>query len=184
MHQITVPDDWRYAAIRRDIEAGRLWKARDRLQGHLSELPADQVVLSMLGSVWYAMGDLPQAGRHWWLTERDDGHAVAARAAFEERFGRNARNVLRALPRPAKPEQYPESVRERLESLAMAADADTIGWRPSDGEPVDDESVDWDLEWSRSRRHRFAEIIAGLVVGVLTVIGAAVVVVWIYGILT
>ena len=72
MNGIRIPNDWRWGRVRADVDAGRLWKARDRLQGCLRAEPANQDVLDMLGAVWFAMGDLPQAGRHWWLTERED----------------------------------------------------------------------------------------------------------------
>ena len=75
MERILVPDDWRYSRIREDIDNGRLWKARDRLQGHLATAPADQVVLDLLGSVWFVMGDLPQGVAALdRVVERDDGH--------------------------------------------------------------------------------------------------------------
>ena len=144
MNGIRIPNDWRWGRVREDVDAGRLWKARDRLQGCLLAEPANQDVLDMLGAVWFAMGDLPAAGRHWWLTERDDEKAATARAAFYERFGHRAHEVLRALPRPAKPEHYPVSVRGRLEELVTAAKADGHGWHPSDWKPTPSE---WESGW-------------------------------------
>ena len=138
MNGIRIPNDWRWGRVREDVDAGRLWKARDRLQGCLLAEPANQDVLDMLGAVWFAMGQLPAAGRHWWLTERDDEKAATARAAFYERFGHRAHEVLRALPRPAKPEHYPVSVRGRLEEL-VTAKADGHGWHPSDWKPTPSE---------------------------------------------
>ncbi len=67
-----------------DFEAGRLWKARDRLQGHRAAAPADQEVLELLGLVHYAMGALPAAGLAWLLTAREGEDVDAARAAPEE----------------------------------------------------------------------------------------------------
>jgi hypothetical protein len=135
LNRITVPEGWRYAGVQDEIDAGRLWKARDRLQGHYSRDHADQVVLDLLGSVWYAMGDLPQAGRHWFLTERSDALATSARAAFHDRFGHDAAAVLRALPRPAAPTEYPDSVRLRLEELASIAGATDRRWYPEGWKP-------------------------------------------------
>jgi hypothetical protein len=154
MQRITVPETWEYARIREDIDAGRLWKARDRLQGHLRERPADQTVLGLLGDVWYAMGDLPQAGRHWWLTERDDDAASAARAAFYERFGTRPRGVLRALPRPARPEHYPDAVRRRLEEVVAAANEGGTTWRPADWKPMPEDP------WIPEGRHDVRDLAA------------------------
>jgi hypothetical protein len=55
---------------REDIADGRLWKARDRLTGALRASPSHQELLDLLGEVHYRMGDLPEAGRYWLLTER------------------------------------------------------------------------------------------------------------------
>ena len=183
MHGIRIPDDWRFMRIKEDIDAGRLWKARDRLQGHLRESPADQVVLDLLGSVWFAMGDMPQAGRHWWLTERKDENATAARDAFYERFGSDARGVLRALPRPARPEHYPESVRVRLEALTAAANAEGIGWRPDDWKLAEGESGSWD-PWKPDRRGEVLSVLALIGMIVLMLIGVVTVISWLVNLVT
>jgi hypothetical protein len=182
MNRITVPDGWRYAGVQDDIDAGRLWKARDRLQGHYSRNHADQVVLDLLGSVWYAMGDLPQAGRHWFLTERSDAAATDAREAFHERFSHDAGAVLRALPRPAAPSEYPDSVRLRLEELASIAGATDRrwypgGWKPSWWEDETDAESQSRLRAVGSRIVMIAIMgillfgIAALVIGVTTLVG-------------
>lgn len=136
MNGIRIPDDWRWARVREDVAAGRLWKARDRLHGHLIETPADQDLLDMLGAIWFQMGDLPQAGRYWFLTEREDEAAIEARTAFYERFGHQAPQVLRALPRPTRPELYPTTIRERLEDLARGLEPPFVwshpGWYAAD----------------------------------------------------
>ncbi len=179
MHPITVPNDRRFGRIRDDIQAGRLWRARDRLQGHLRQRRADQVVLRLLGEVHYAMGDLPQAGRHWWLTERDDEPAQAARAAFYERFGVKAAVILQALPRPAGPEEYPGPVRTRLEALVTAAAAEDYQWRPFGWTPPEPED-DWGEPWRQPLRDRVTEglavalvlsLLALAVVGFVTAVG-------------
>jgi hypothetical protein len=171
MDRITVPDSWRLARIREDIDAGRLWKARDRLQGHLNDAPADQVILDLLGQVWFAMGDLPQAGRHWWLTERDDEPARLARAAFTERFGDQPVGILRALPRPAPPDRYPASVAARLDALAAAIKAAGVRWEPSPWKWVDGEADGWSA-YEPTFVDRY-----GAVIGVVATIGLAALVV-------
>ena len=75
--------------VRTDIKEGRLWKARDRLHGLLQADPSNQEILGQLGEVCFRMGDLPQAGRYWYLTERSGEDVDLAALAFEERFGRN-----------------------------------------------------------------------------------------------
>jgi hypothetical protein len=170
MNGIRIPNDWRWGRVREDVDAGRLWKARDRLQGCLRAEPANQDVLDMLGAVWFAMGDLPQAGRHWWLTEREDEEATTARTAFYERFGHRA---------------HPVSVRGRLEDLVTAAKADGLDWQPSDWKPTPSE---WETEgygepYTRSRRERVTEVaVIGGFLGVLLV-GLATVVAWVFSVI-
>jgi hypothetical protein len=176
MKTIRVPGDWRFGRIREDIDNRRLWKARDRLHGYLVEEPANQDVLDMLGAIWFEMGDLPQAGRYWWLTERDDEPAIAARAAFYERFGKRAGQVIRALPRPTRPDLYPAPVQARLEALVAGLTMAFVwrppGWTP----PVDDALADRHLP----RQLRTGQIvllatclavITLLVVGLVTIVG-------------
>ena len=101
---------------RADLAAGRAWKARDRLLGALPAHGADQELLGLLGEVFFAMGDHPQAGRFWALTERDDEAARVARAAFEERTGGL---VARQLVVRAPLETYPPAVATRLRALGV-----------------------------------------------------------------
>jgi hypothetical protein len=100
---------------RRDIEAGELWRARDRLHSYVAQDPWHQGALDLLGEVFWRMGDAPLAGRSWYLTERDDGPAREARVAFERRFPLAGR---RAMLRAREPyDRYPSAVQARLASL-------------------------------------------------------------------
>src|SRR6267378_5768805 len=97
-----------------DIAAGRLWKARDRLTGHLRVDPANQPTLERLGDVYFRMGDMPQAGRAWFLTTREGPQWQAAEVAFYERYGKNPANVVAALRVGAAIDRFPAKVQERL----------------------------------------------------------------------
>lgn len=68
--------------VQDDLNAGRLWKARDRLLGARRIDPANQWVLNSLGEIYFKMGDLPAAGGVWFLSsspKKDDSgnHATA-----------------------------------------------------------------------------------------------------------
>lgn len=63
--------------VKADLKAGRLWKARDRLVGVLRANPTDQWALEQLGGVYFNMGDLPAAGRAWFLTGQSGPEIVA-----------------------------------------------------------------------------------------------------------
>jgi hypothetical protein len=63
------------ALARADLDEGRAWKARDRLDGLLTTRQDDEV-LDLMGEVRFAMGDLPAAGALWFVTGRDDETAA------------------------------------------------------------------------------------------------------------
>jgi hypothetical protein len=109
-----------------DIEAGRLWKARDRLDGYLATDPHDQQALVLLGEVCTRMGDLPAAGKYSYLTE--SWREGPAWDAFEERHGRSAARMLNALPAKPPLECYPPSVAARLGRLVDQAREDGHLW--------------------------------------------------------
>ena len=102
-----------------DIRDGRLWKARDRLNGSLVSRPGDQDCLSLLGDVYWQMKDQPKAGAAWFLTAREDSDAIAGRAAFAERFGNQADAMLKKLTIKAPIADYPIPVQERLRELIL-----------------------------------------------------------------
>ncbi len=106
---------------RADIEAGRLWKARDRLAGVIRFDRYDQIALDLLGEVHFAMGDLPAAGRHWFLTERSGPDVDRAREALEERYGNDPALILESIPLGGELERYPALVRSRIDELVEQA---------------------------------------------------------------
>jgi hypothetical protein len=105
---------------RRDIEEGRLWKARDRLTGGLVTAPTDQEALDLLGDVYYSMGDLPRAGTVWALTTRDDARAREAFDATRDRYGNDPGRILEALPVKAPFDDYPPAVAKRLRDMVAS----------------------------------------------------------------
>ncbi|NYG06798.1 hypothetical protein BJ986_001285 [Phycicoccus badiiscoriae] len=88
---------------RADLEAGREWKARERLVGHLAG-EFDAEALELLGEVNYAMRDLPAAGAAWFGTARRGHDVDEAVEAWRERHGDHFGQMWSSLPR---------SVRER-----------------------------------------------------------------------
>lgn len=114
-----------------DLKDGSLWKARDRLHGVLRSAPADQETLELLGSVYYEMGDLPNAGRYWFLTDRNDSQTEEAQAALHDRYP--FPELLRHIPARAPAEDYPPQVQVRIEELKTRADRGGAGWKPGQG---------------------------------------------------
>jgi hypothetical protein len=121
--------------VEADVKAGRLWKARDRLVGVLRVAPANQWALDQLGGIYFRMGDLPQAGRVWYLTPRQGSDWEAAEAAFYERYGRTPANVVAALHVRASIDKFPPEVQERLRTLQRRLERDGRFWDPKDRAP-------------------------------------------------
>ncbi|MGQ0743470.1 MAG: DUF6584 family protein [Acidimicrobiales bacterium] len=111
------------ARAQADLEAGRSWKARDRLRGAFVTQPANQEVLKLLGEVLYQMGDLPEAAKYWLMTDRTGSDFDAARAALLERHGGDLALVGSALPVRVEPEELPLLAQERLSEVSDAARA-------------------------------------------------------------
>jgi hypothetical protein len=119
-----------------DIEAGRLWKARDRLSAAVRDSPTDQGILELLGEVYFRMGDQPAAWRYWVLTTREGADVDAAKLAFEERYGRaGLADRLSQIPAYEPLADYPIAVRERVVELRQLGRAEGIDWPRSRAQP-------------------------------------------------
>jgi hypothetical protein len=117
------------ARARADIEAGRLWKARDRLSAAVRHAPTDQKLLDLLGEVHFRMGDHPAAWRYWVLTDRQGSDVEAAARAFDERYGRaGVADQLSQIPAREPLSDYPAGVRERLVELRQLGRAAGVDW--------------------------------------------------------
>lgn len=158
------------ARARADLDAGRLWKARDRLRGAFAAKPSDQEVLFLLGEVLFAMGDLPEAGRYWTMTAHSGDEFDAAYAALLERHGSDPIGLACAIPVRADLDELPPEARARLLDLRAAAEAKA-------GRPV---NVRWgrrprDTDGERPRTTLFAKalIAVGIVIFLAVLLGLA-----------
>jgi hypothetical protein len=86
---------------RADLAAGREWKARDRLTGHLAG-EYDAEALELLGEVYYAMRDLPSAGAAWFGTNRRGEDVDQAILAWRERHHDHFAQMWSSLPRSVR----------------------------------------------------------------------------------
>ncbi|HEV7194378.1 MAG TPA: DUF6584 family protein [Pedococcus sp.] len=86
---------------RTDLAAGREWKARDRLVGHLAG-EYDAEALELLGEVLYAMRDLPSAGGAWFGTGRRGHDVDESIEAWRERHHDHFPEMWRSLPRSVR----------------------------------------------------------------------------------
>jgi hypothetical protein len=107
---------------RADLAAGREWKARDRLVGHLAD-HYDAEALELLGEVHYAMRDLPAAGAAWFGTTRRGKDVDEAVAAWRERHSDHFGQMWRSLPRTVRATEgnkRVDALRRRAEQQAPA----------------------------------------------------------------
>lgn len=118
---------------RADLAAGRAWKARDRLTGHLAD-NLDPEALELLGEVHYAMGDMPAAGAAWFGTGRRGQDVDEAVEAWRERHNDHFDQMWRSLPRTVR--DNPGN--PRVEALRRRAGADRTPTRPAPSAPSQD----------------------------------------------
>ena len=108
------------AAVQRaraDLAAGREWKARDRLVGHLAA-EYDAEGLELLGEVHFAMRDLPSAGAAWFGTARRGQDVDDAVEAWRERHRDHFVEMWRSLPRSVREHEG----NKRVDALRRKAD--------------------------------------------------------------
>lgn len=113
----------------RDIEDGRLWKARDRLAGALVHRQDNEVV-SLLATVHQLMGDLPAAGALWFVLERDDDDTRQSLEAWRERYPTSDQQA-RSIPGPLRPWRRDPSI-----LATPIVDNPDPDWRERAGEAV------------------------------------------------
>lgn len=135
-----------------DLQEGRAWRARDRLESFVSQHPTHAEALDLLGDILDQMGDLPRAGRYWLLTSRDDQRARRAIAALRERYPRPD-FVLDSLAIRDSLDAYPTEARTRVEALRREAAALGHDWhpRPTRARPT---------AWERPRQHWWTPVVA------------------------
>jgi hypothetical protein len=83
--------------VEREIAAGNLGKARDRLQGLLVTYPDDLTLRRRLGDVYWELQHPAMAGRYWYLEEYKTAAMAAACQAFEHSCGNRSLEILLAL---------------------------------------------------------------------------------------
>lgn len=113
-------------SARADLEAGREWKARDVLVGHVAGT-YDPEALALLGDVHAAMRDLPSAGAAWFGTNRRGADVDAAVDAWRDRHADNFVQMWHSLPRSVRDHEgnkRVDALRRRVEKDQPAAGLD------------------------------------------------------------
>jgi hypothetical protein len=106
-----------------DLARGEPWRARHRLASLVARTPYRAEALSLLAEVCHQMGDVPEAGRYWLLSDAEGEHVERAVRVFARLHGGNARQLVSQLPRRtrlASLEAYPPSAQRRIQALGLA----------------------------------------------------------------
>ena len=106
----------------KEIAEGNLWRAKEILQGSIANAGYDCDLFERLGAVLLLMGDLPEAGRFLFLSDRKKPEYEQAIQIFLKKYGKNWRVLLRTFPRVArlsKLSDYPEGVRSQLAQFGV-----------------------------------------------------------------
>ena len=123
---------------RADLAAGREWKARERLVGHLAA-EYDAEALELLGEVSYAMRDLPAAGAAWFGTSRRGKDVDESVEAWRERHGDHFAQMWSSLPRSVRElegNKRVDALRRRAEQVASATHASVADGSGAAGPPA------------------------------------------------
>jgi len=83
--------------VDKEIAAGDLGKARDRLQGLLRTYPNNLKIRYKLGEIFWRLQYPAMAGRYWYLEEPASAEMQSAREAFEKSCGNNPICMLDAI---------------------------------------------------------------------------------------
>ncbi|MBN1209678.1 MAG: hypothetical protein JXB05_32820 [Myxococcaceae bacterium] len=119
--------DRRHGALKRaeeDLARGEPWLARRRLTSLVVSSPYRAETLSLLGEVCHRMGDLPEAGRFWLLSDAEGEHVERAVRIFTEVHRGTPQQLVAQLPRRtrlASLDAYPPSAQRRIQALGLAA---------------------------------------------------------------
>lgn len=99
-------------------QAGRLWRAKEILRGHIGAKPYDVSLYLEFGEVLLELGDVPDAGKFLFLAGSElPQHAEAVQVSLE-RHGKSVTQLQAHFPSRARglaPEAYPPLVQRVLE---------------------------------------------------------------------
>lgn len=109
------------AGATREIEAGRLWRAKEILAGNLPERGYDLALYEAYGALLARMGDDLEAGRFLFLSGSEEADYREAVELYLRRFGeqdwKQLAGTFPAAAKLASLADYPESVRTALRRL-------------------------------------------------------------------
>lgn len=107
--------------VERALTEGKLWKAKEVLQGRIAASGFDPALYEKYGTVLLAMGDLVEAGKYLFLAGADGPEYLNAEELYLSRHAGNGwQNLYATFPSRAKLldlSEYPEAVADELRRL-------------------------------------------------------------------
>ncbi len=103
--------------VERDIAAGNLGRARDRLHGLVWQYPDDLSLRERLAEVYWQLQFPSMAGCYWYLHEPSTEARQRAVREFEHACGNDPLHLLTRLKFRGDPERLPPYARDKLERL-------------------------------------------------------------------
>lgn len=110
--------------VEKALSEGKLWRAKEILQGNVSAKKFDPVLYEKYGLVLLEMGDLVEAGKYLFLAGKSNPEYVKAVDLYLSRYAKNGwQNLYATFPASAKlldPSEYPEPVGYELRRLGYS----------------------------------------------------------------
>ena len=109
--------------VRAALDEGKLWRAKEILQGRVGSMPYSPALYEQYGAVLLAMDDRMQAGKYLFLSGARRSEYDAAIALFMERHGRRSqRQLVSSFPANARSltlGRFPPNVRAALVEIGV-----------------------------------------------------------------
>ena len=108
------------ARARPELEAGRVWRAKEILRGNIASAGYNCDLYVEYGELLLRAGELPEAGKYLFLSGVRKEHFQVAIDLYLRRHGSSWRNLLGTFPNGGRLLQrnfYPQEVAEYLEGL-------------------------------------------------------------------
>lgn len=115
-----------YERVDAEIVAGRMWRAKEILQGNIVNADYDCYLFERYAQLLDQLGDKVEAGRFFFLSGKRSPENEEAISLYLRRYTRNGLTAFIAtFPYAARLEQlerYPDAVRQKLEELGVTDD--------------------------------------------------------------
>ncbi len=110
-------------AVERELAAGRIWRAKEILQGRLRSAGYDVVLYERYGFVLFQLGDLAEAGKYLFLSGSRKPEYRGPIGIYIDRHGKSLRSLRDTFPacvRRTEIASYPENVLADLQASGFS----------------------------------------------------------------